>query len=601
MTPGRCHSMRRVQAVLVAALMTVPFAGVVTSFTARAAGATPVFTYFTDSSISSPWDITAGPDGAVWFTNRQSNTIGRVSTAGTVTSYTGTGITFPLGITAGPDGALWFTNQSGGGSNHGSIGRITTAGTVTNYTDPSIYFPYDIAAGSDGALWFTNAVNNSIGRITTAGMVSNYTGAGVASPHGITAGPDGALWFTNQSGGQSIGRITTAGTITSYTGPGLNFPYNIAAGSDGALWFTNHGSASIGRVTTAGTVTNYTGAGISYPDAISGAPDGSLWFTNDGSLGITRITTAGALTPYADPGINTNFGITAGPDGSMWFTNVNSIGRITPTAPGAPTVGIATTGTGSLTVPFTGPADDGGSLITDFTASCVSSDGGVFGTESGTASPVVVSGVSNGNTYSCTVTATNGVGTSAPSAASNAVVVGAPGAPLDLSVVPASGSATLSWTAPPENAAPIDHYDGACQSSDGGALGQATVPASPVTITGLTAGNTYTCSVTATNASGTGLAATSPAFVDGDLPDAPTSVTVNRGDTSATVSFAEGASNGYTILDFTASCASIPVWSRSAPGSERVLRRLLPTRSLPRRCPPRRQSEPRRPASARRL
>ena len=37
-----------------------------------------------------------------------------------------------------------------------SIGRITTAGTVTNYTDPSISDPVGIAVGPDGALWFTN-------------------------------------------------------------------------------------------------------------------------------------------------------------------------------------------------------------------------------------------------------------------------------------------------------------------------------------------------------------------------------------------------------------------------------------------------------------
>ena len=29
-----------------------------------------------------------------------------------VTNYTGTGISSPDGITAGPDGALWFTNPS---------------------------------------------------------------------------------------------------------------------------------------------------------------------------------------------------------------------------------------------------------------------------------------------------------------------------------------------------------------------------------------------------------------------------------------------------------------------------------------------------------
>ena len=38
------------------------------------------------------------------------NSIGRITTGGVVTNYTGTGISGPTGITAGPDGALWFTN-----------------------------------------------------------------------------------------------------------------------------------------------------------------------------------------------------------------------------------------------------------------------------------------------------------------------------------------------------------------------------------------------------------------------------------------------------------------------------------------------------------
>src|SRR5205807_1069707 len=77
--------------------------------------------------------IAAGPDGALWFTNSRNSSIGRITTAGTVTNYTGTGISQPEGIAAGPDGALWFTNHK-----NSSIGRITTAGTVTNYTGPGI-------------------------------------------------------------------------------------------------------------------------------------------------------------------------------------------------------------------------------------------------------------------------------------------------------------------------------------------------------------------------------------------------------------------------------------------------------------------------------
>ena len=123
-----------------------------------------------------------------------------------MTNYTGTGISAPYGITAGPDGALWFTNQG-----KYSIGRITTSETVTHYTGTSISNPGGITVGPDGALWFVNAGNSTIGRITTAGVVTNYTGTGISNPNDITVGPDGALWFVN-AGNSTIGRITTAVT-----------------------------------------------------------------------------------------------------------------------------------------------------------------------------------------------------------------------------------------------------------------------------------------------------------------------------------------------------------------------------------------------------
>jgi virginiamycin B lyase len=127
-----------------------------------------------------------------------------------VSNFTDPSISAPNGITLGPDGALWFTNNA-----NNSIGRITTAGSVTSYTDATISGSGGIAVGSDGALWFTNFRNGSIGRITTAGRVTNYTDASINIPDTIAPGPDGALWFTNHGNG-SIGRITT--TVT----PGIN-------------------------------------------------------------------------------------------------------------------------------------------------------------------------------------------------------------------------------------------------------------------------------------------------------------------------------------------------------------------------------------------
>jgi streptogramin lyase len=67
----------------------------------------------------------------------------------------------PRYITAGPDGALWFTE------NTGKIGRITTDGAITEFHVPTPNsFLVVITTGPDGALWFTEVLGNKIGRIT---------------------------------------------------------------------------------------------------------------------------------------------------------------------------------------------------------------------------------------------------------------------------------------------------------------------------------------------------------------------------------------------------------------------------------------------------
>lgn len=275
--------------------------------------------------IESVSTIAAGPDAALWVgvetltpgipKGNDVLNIWRTTTAGVTTQFTlpPASITVPE-ITAGADGALWFTFynvNTGAGS---SIGRITTSGTFTAHPLPTANAePQGITNGPDGALWFTES--GKVGRITTSGTsIIEYplptTGA---TPQGITTGPDGALWFTEPGSGK-IGRITTGGVIAEYVVPGGPGQL-IAAGSDGALWFTV--GASIGRITTAGAVTEYPlPAGVT-SGGIAAGPDGALWFTAGASIG--RITTAGAITEYPLPDGTVIGGITAGADGAIWF------------------------------------------------------------------------------------------------------------------------------------------------------------------------------------------------------------------------------------------------------------------------------------------
>src|SRR5258708_13855861 len=99
-------------------------------------------------------DITAGPDGAVWFTeiipNAQNGNvtitgkIGRITPAGHISEFPLSSNSYARGITAGPDGNLWFTEP-------GKIGRITPAGQISEFSLPSDTFANDITTGPAGA------------------------------------------------------------------------------------------------------------------------------------------------------------------------------------------------------------------------------------------------------------------------------------------------------------------------------------------------------------------------------------------------------------------------------------------------------------------
>ena len=252
---------------------------------------------------SRPVGIVAGPDGAMWFTESGNSTssvaIGRINTGtfpsgASVTHFTA-GITpgaFPFGICVGPDGNLWFAER-----NNKAIARITTSGVVTEFPiGPPKATPLGIVAGPDGNLWFSDrsdpdfGTNSSIGVMSTAGSVvkriSTPTAAG--NPTGITVGPDGRIWFVEFDGSMIGVLATTAivpGDVTEYPTPTAT-PYRIVTGPDGNLWFTENGNGTgtkIAKITTSGTITETTV--LAGPYGIAVGPDRALWFTEGYQFG----------------------------------------------------------------------------------------------------------------------------------------------------------------------------------------------------------------------------------------------------------------------------------------------------------------------------
>lgn len=189
------------------------------------------------------------------------------------------------------------------------------------------------------------------------------------------------------------------------------------------------------------------------------------------------------------------------------------------TRPGAPTIGTATAGVLSASVPFTA-GGTGGSAVTSYTAT--SSPGGITGT--GTSSPIVVSGLSAGTAYTFTVTAASALGTSPATAASNSVTPSAspsaPGVPTIGTATAGNTTATANWTAPTsDGGSAITGYTVKTYDSSGSLLATDTVGAVlTLTKTGLTNGTGVKFKVQATNAIGTG---TLTGFSNTVTPSAP--------------------------------------------------------------------------------
>ena len=284
---------------------------------------------------SKPSSITAGPDGAMWFTEDAKDKIGRISPSGESKTFdVPTSQAWPSSITPGPDGNLWFV-EPGAPSTHPTypdkVGRISRQGVITEFP---IHAggggaPGVITAGPDGDLWFTEEYEGTtyVDAMTTGGsLVAGYQVTGATD---ITAGPDGNLWFTDPSG--DIGRITTAGGVTYFPVPDSLVAVDIAPGADGALWFTTY-SNYIARITTGGTVTLYTVPTDGQDTeswGISPGPDGNVWVTLYGTDELARVNTqpgmVGQITVYAVPVTGEAagpYGIAAGVNGDVWFTDI---------------------------------------------------------------------------------------------------------------------------------------------------------------------------------------------------------------------------------------------------------------------------------------
>ena len=178
----------------------------------------------------------------------------------------------------------------------------------------------------------------------------------------------------------------------------------------------------------------------------------------------------------------------------------------TPVAPSAPTGIVITPSSGSLSVKFTAGAA-GTSPITTYKYSLNGGTTWATRQTGTTASPLPITGLVNGTTYSVSIRAVSLVGDGAASTAISATLANAPATPtIGTATANAGRTATVKWTLGSNGGSAItSHVVTAYLNGSGTAAKTVTVngaTAVTASVTGLTVGGSYTFKVQARNAYG---------------------------------------------------------------------------------------------------
>ncbi|HUR58776.1 MAG TPA: putative Ig domain-containing protein, partial [Opitutaceae bacterium] len=418
------------------------------------------------------------------------------------------------------------------------------------------------AAGTfNGVVTATNAGGTATQSfsIVIAATVPGAPTIGAATPGNSQASI--AFSAPASNGGATITGYTATCTPGPFSGTGAASPVTVTGLSNGTLYScTVKATNSAGQSAASGSVNVTPGTA---PAITSAAPPGGTFnvgyahgYVATGTPAPTFSVTSGALPTGLT--LNATSGAVSGtPTASGSFSGVvtatNPLGTATQsfsiviasTVSTAPIIGSGTAGNGQATIAFTPPASNGGSAITSYAATCTP---GLF-SANGAASPITVSGLTNGVTYSCSVTATNSMGTSA---ASGTVSVTPVAAPVFTSAPPAGGTFNVAYSHTfAANGSPVPTFSVTSGTLPGGL----SLNGASGALTGTpTATGTFTGVVTASNSAGTATQAFSIAIA-ASVPGAPAIGTATPGNSQATITFTPpGANGGAAITAYTATC-----------------------------------------------
>jgi titin len=415
-----------------------------------------------------------------------------------------------------------------------------------------------------GAPTITSVTSPSSGSVTVAYNAPAFNGGRSITDYVVEYSSNSGSSWTAFSDGTSTATSITATGLTN----GTSYIFRVYAVTVAGNGTVSANSSAIVPFTVPNVPTSFTTtAGSSSlilafttPAFNGGSQITGYEYSTDG--GSTYVLVSGSLSTSTAV-TRTVTGLTPGTTFQTRVRVVNARGAGTAasssgipyTVPNAPTSFTTTAGSSQLTLAFTTPASNGGSQITGYEYS--TNGGTTYVLVSGnlstsTAVTRIVTGLTPGTTFQTRVRVVNAAGAGA-AASSSGTPYTVPNAPTGFTATAGSSSLVLDFTTPAYNGgSQITGYE---YSTDAGVTfiavnGNLAVSTGVTkTVTGLTAGQSYSTRVRVVNAAGAGATA-SASGTPYTVPSAPATPTSSSGDQFYEVTWVAPATGGSAITGY---------------------------------------------------
>jgi titin len=445
--------------------------------------------------------------------------------------------TTALRLSAAARGSFGITNVPGAVTTIPITIPITIPGAPTGLvatpSNQSLFIAFSINSGGSAIINYSYSMDG----IT----YTEFSPAQTSSPVSITGLTNGTSYTVYLKATNSIGTGPASASVTATANisvPGAPTDL-VATGGNRTLsvaFSINNGGSAITNYSY--SITGVGGTYIAFSPAQTSSP--------------VTITTTNGITA-----------LTNGTNYTVYLKAINAIGTgaasdpviATPfTVPNSPSGLSVIPGDQSLFINFSA-GNNGGSPITNYSYS-INGANGTYILLNTTSSPLTITGLTNGTTYTIHLKAINAAGSSITPTLTNGRPSTVASPPINIVATPSNQSIIINFTTVNNSSSAISNYSYSIDGTTYIPLNPADA-SSPVTISGLTNGITYTVYLKSINAVGSSAASSPVTATPAPLASAPTILSVTATPTSFTssyiitnlsISFTAPTNNGGTAI-----------------------------------------------------